>query len=136
MDRLRQWKLAWLKPDYPVIPNIWQIRYKAVLELDVNSEIGAHVRSNPCYLICLRHLIRTRAVANRIFSPERYIFLYAYATCSELPSYTSTMGRTGAGYPVKSYFLNILFFGKMLPLGMRAYGPVPRLSILENGQKM
>ena len=28
-----------------------------VLTLDGNSEIGAHVRSNLCYLICLRHLI-------------------------------------------------------------------------------
>ena len=32
-----------------------------VLILDGNSEIGAHVRSNLCYFICLRHLIRSRA---------------------------------------------------------------------------
>ena len=35
--------------------------------LDGNSEIGAHVRSNLCYFICLRHLIRSRAVTYRIF---------------------------------------------------------------------
>ena len=29
-------------------------------------EIGAHVRSNLCYLICSRHLIRTRAVTHLI----------------------------------------------------------------------
>jgi len=39
-----------------------------VLILDGNSEIGAHVRSKPCYLICLRHLIRSKAVSKRIFS--------------------------------------------------------------------
>ena len=35
-----------------------------VLILDVNSEIGAHVRSNLCYLINIRHLIKSRAVTN------------------------------------------------------------------------
>ena len=38
-----------------------------VLILDGYSEIGAHVRSNRCYLICLSHLFRSRAVLNRIF---------------------------------------------------------------------
>ena len=39
-----------------------------VLILVGNSEIGAHVLwSKLCYLICLRHLIRSRAIANRIF---------------------------------------------------------------------
>ena len=32
-----------------------------VLILDGNLEIGAHIQSNPCYLISLRHLIRSRA---------------------------------------------------------------------------
>ena len=32
------------------------------------SEIGVHVRSNPWYLICLRHFIRLRAVNNWIFT--------------------------------------------------------------------
>ena len=30
-------------------------------------KIGAHVKSNLCYLICLRHLIRSRAVTNPVF---------------------------------------------------------------------
>ena len=42
-----------------------------VLILDGNLEIGVHcsvhVRSNLCHLICLRHLIRSRAVTNLIF---------------------------------------------------------------------
>ena len=48
--------------------------------------------SNLCYLICLRHLIRSRADKNRIFfAPIRPIFLHACATCSELPSNISSM---------------------------------------------
>ena len=39
------------------------------------SVIGAQVRSNPFYLICLRHLIRSRAVTNRISSPKKTYFL-------------------------------------------------------------
>ena len=39
-----------------------------VLLLDVNSETNA--RSKLCYLICLRHLIRSRAVTNRFLSDE------------------------------------------------------------------
>ena len=39
-----------------------------VLILDGNPEIGVHVRSNLCYFICLRHLLRSRAVTNRIIS--------------------------------------------------------------------
>ena len=34
--------------------------YNMVLILDGNSEMGAHVRSNLCYLISFRHLIRLR----------------------------------------------------------------------------
>ena len=33
-----------------------------VLMFDGNSKICAHVRNNLCYLICLRHLISSRAV--------------------------------------------------------------------------
>ena len=44
-----------------------QIPKVMVLILDGNSEIGAHVGWNICYLIWLRHLIRSRAVRNRIF---------------------------------------------------------------------
>ena len=38
-----------------------------VLILDSNSGIGTHVRSDLGYLICLRHLFRSRAVTNLIF---------------------------------------------------------------------
>ena len=43
--------------------------------------LGEHVRSNLCYLIYLRHLIK----------PKRPFFLHACATCSELPSDISNM---------------------------------------------
>ena len=39
--------------------------YTMVLVLDGNSEIGEHVRSYLCYLICLRHRIISRAVTNQ-----------------------------------------------------------------------
>ena len=59
-----------------------------------SSELGAHVRSNLCYLICLGHLIKSRAFKNRIFSLKRPIFFHACATCSELPFNNSTMFLT------------------------------------------
>ena len=66
-----------------------------VLILDGNLETGAQIRSNVCYLICLRHLIRSRAVTNRVYlTPKEPIFL-----CSELPSDISTMTRAGEGIP-------------------------------------
>ena len=40
--------------------------YVMVIILDVNPEIDARVRNNLLYLICLRHLIRSRAVTNKI----------------------------------------------------------------------
>ena len=46
--------------------------------LDGNSEIGVHVTSILCYLICLRHFIKPRAVKN----PKRDIFLDACAAFS------------------------------------------------------
>ena len=58
-----------------------------VLSLDGNSFNGAHVRSNLCYLICLRLLISSRAGTNQIFLSERPIFLH-----TELPSNISTIG--------------------------------------------
>ena len=38
-----------------------------VLILDGSSDIGAQVRRNLCHLICLKHLIRSKAVTNLIF---------------------------------------------------------------------
>ena len=46
-----------------------------VLILDGNSERGAHIRSNICFFICLKHLIRSIAVANRFFfNPKKHSF--------------------------------------------------------------
>ena len=50
------------------------------------------VRCNLGYLICVRHLFRSRAVTNLIFVlQKRPVFLQACATYSELPSNTSAM---------------------------------------------
>ena len=59
-----------------------------VLILDGYSEIGAQVRSDLGYLICLRHLFKSRTVTNL---KESHIFLHTCAKCSELPSNISTM---------------------------------------------
>ena len=42
-----------------------------VLILDGNSLRGAHLRRNIYYSTCLRHLIVSRAVTNRIFLSEK-----------------------------------------------------------------
>ena len=47
-----------------------------VLILDGNSGIGAQVSSNLCYLICLRHLLRSGVFKNRIFVFKRPIFVH------------------------------------------------------------
>ena len=63
-----------------------------VLILDGNAEIGAHVRGNPCYLICVGiRLNREKAQLGFFSSPRRFIFLHACVTCSELPSNINTM---------------------------------------------
>ena len=58
--------------------------------LDGISEIGAHVRSNICYSICLRHLIRSKAATNRIFFKSEKTYF-----SSELPSDISFMVFSG-----------------------------------------
>ena len=58
------------------------------------TQLGSCIRSNLCYLICYGHLIRSRAVTNRISFQKRPIFVHAFATCSELPSNQSTMLET------------------------------------------
>ena len=58
-----------------------------VLVLDGNSLIDAQVKRNLCYSTCLRHLISSRAVTNRIFLSEKKPILFnACATSYELPS--------------------------------------------------
>ena len=46
---------------------------------DGNLEISSHVRSNLCYLIHLRHLIRSRAVRFRIFYSRKDMFSFMQA---------------------------------------------------------
>ena len=62
-----------------------------MLLLDGNSEIGAHLRSDIVNLICSMHLIRSRAVSNLKFIPEKPFFLHTCAICFELPSNISTI---------------------------------------------
>ena len=73
------------------------------------KEISAHVRSNIFYLICLRHLIRSRAVANRIFSSKKSSkgsnvgFIYG-----RLPSRVTVLSRIVHLYtvqPLLGYFV-------------------------------
>ena len=52
--------------------------------LDGNSEMGAHVRINICYLICARRLIRLRAITNMIFFPERH---FSFAPAEHILNY-------------------------------------------------
>ena len=47
--------------------------------LNGNPEIGAHVRSNHFYLICLRLVIRSRVVKNRMFFIRKDVFSFMYA---------------------------------------------------------
>ena len=42
--------------------------------LDGDSEIGAHIRSKLCSLICLRHLVRSSAVKDRCLFPKKTYF--------------------------------------------------------------
>ena len=44
--------------------------------LEGNSEISAHIRINLYYLICLRHLIRPRAVTHEIFFLQKDLFSF------------------------------------------------------------
>ena len=57
--------------------------------VDGNSEMGAHVRSDPGYPIRLGHLFRSREVKN-LFFLVRTVFLYTSETPSDLLSYIST----------------------------------------------
>ena len=54
--------------------------FTMVLIEDGNSEIGANVWINLCYLICLRQLIKSRAVTNRIFCLRKESFSF---TCAQ-----------------------------------------------------
>ena len=58
-----------------------------------NSKIGAHVWSNLCHLISLRHLIISRAVTNRIFFRRKVLFAFFAQRVlnNQLTIYISTM---------------------------------------------
>ena len=49
--------------------------------------IGAHVRSNICYLICLMHLFRSRDVTHRILFIRKYLLFFMH------PSNISTIAK-------------------------------------------
>ena len=56
-----------------------------VLILDGNSEMGAHVRRNLCYLMCLMHLIRLRAdtiLISFFRSPKSHFYSFMRASMS------------------------------------------------------
>ena len=76
-----------------VIRRLPDTRFKLLMVriVDGNSEINAHVGNNFCYLICLRHLIRSNSFTNRAFFSKKTIFLHPCATCSELSSNISSM---------------------------------------------
>ena len=69
--------------DFLQLMALWMVGELMVLDLDGNSEMGAHVGSNFSYFICFRHLINSRSVTNRTFHPEKTYFLYSCATYSE-----------------------------------------------------
>ena len=56
-----------------------------------NSDICGHLSSNLCYLIYLRHFIRSREVTNRIVTPKILPLIHAWVACSELQSNISTV---------------------------------------------
>ena len=53
------------------------------LTLNGTLEIGAHVRSNLCYHICLRHLIRSRVTYPVVF-PQTDLFSFIRAHMSQV----------------------------------------------------
>ena len=56
------------------------VRY-IVFIIDGNSKIGVHVRTNLCYIICLRNLIRSRAATN---PKKTFLLMYTQQVLSYL----------------------------------------------------
>ena len=73
--------------DSSQVPCPWYL-YQMLTQKQVRT-----YRRNLCYLISLKHLMRSRTVTNRIYSPKRPLFLLACAKFSELPSNISTLSR-------------------------------------------
>ena len=57
----------------------WGSSVPMVLILDGHSEIGAHVGRDCGNLICLRHLVISRAAKDRIFFIEHDLFFFMLA---------------------------------------------------------
>ena len=57
------------------------IMYIMVPILDGNSEIDAHARTYLCYIICLRHLIRSGAAKNRYLSHQKRLSRNKFRIC-------------------------------------------------------
>ena len=75
-----------------------------VLLLDGNSEIGAHLSSNFCNVICLRNLLRSRAVTAALKKFMKRIYLFnVCAPIPEVPSNISTMPYIYSGRPVRRW---------------------------------
>ena len=64
-----------------------------VLVLDGIAEIGAHLLSDPGYLICLRYLFGSRVVTNLNIFFRKEFFFHTCATCNGKPSNISAMMR-------------------------------------------
>ena len=62
-----------------------------VLIVDVSSEHGAYIGRKLSISICERHLVTSKESFNAIFFRKRSILPHMCGTCSELPSYISTM---------------------------------------------
>ena len=65
---------AWLAWQVPCVTISTPCSYPWYLYQHGNSQIGAHEKSNLCYLTCLRLQIRLRAVTNRILLNEKTNF--------------------------------------------------------------
>ena len=81
-----------------------------LLILDGNS-VKEHVRSNLYCLICLRHLIRSRAVKNKIFFFSEWpVFFDACATCIELQFISTILQLSFLSFFSSSNFWNICIY--------------------------
>ena len=87
-----------------------------VLIIDGSSAQGAQIWRNWYISICWRHLVISKKSSNPIFFRKRPILFPTCATCSELPSYISTMDIICISfylyiYIYLSFFLFISFDG-------------------------
>ena len=88
----------WIIPN--LVVKLEMITLRMVLNLDGNSEIGAHVRSNLCYLICF---IESSHKLNSFFPRKDLIFLHTCVTFSELPSNIKTVTIRESAIKVAGY---------------------------------